>query len=503
MKKSLDFIYKEQKELSVFSGIGALLGWDQMTYMPQGGAMDRSEQSALLSRLFHDKVISDKFWKHICSLYEESVLENLNDKDKNVVKRLYKDVEKSRKIPSSFVEKMARSTTMAYQSWEEARKKQDYKIFAPKLDEIINLEKEYCDYIGQPGPKYNTLLDDYEEGITVDKLRTEFSFLKTEIVKILEKIKSTKTFENQTKPKLYFDSVTQKKLCNLLIDTMGLPRERFRLDVSTHPFTISMGYDDVRITTSFERKDPLFSFFSTVHEAGHALYELGMPKNEYKDTVISDSPSLGIHESQSRFWENMIARSRSFWNYFYPAFQKESPASFKNVDYEQWYRYVNMVEPSLIRVEADELTYCLHVILRFEMEADIMEDKIGVDELPSIWNEKMNDMLGVTPSNDVEGVLQDMHWSGGSIGYFPTYAIGSIYASQIFKKISEETPDINKEIEQADFTNISKWLNDKIHCYGRLYTADEIIKKTCGEGLNSSIFVDYLKDKYYELYDTS
>jgi carboxypeptidase Taq len=245
----------------------------------------------------------------------------------------------------------------------------------------------------------------------------------------------------------------------------------------------------------------LFSFFSTVHEAGHALYELNMPKAEYKNTVISDSPSLGLHESQSRFWENMIARSKNFWDYFYPIFKKTSSKQLSDINLEGWYRLVNQVRPSLIRVEADELTYCLHVILRFELEVLLIDDKVKVSELPVVWNEKMNEMLGVVPKSDKEGVLQDMHWSGGSFGYFPTYAIGTIYSSQLFKKLLEQHPGLNDEISKGDFSNILSWLQENIHRYGRLMTADEIIKKTCGDGLNSKVFVEYLKDKYYQLYD--
>jgi carboxypeptidase Taq len=225
-----------------------------------------------------------------------------------------------------------------------------------------------------------------------------------------------------------------------------------------------------------------------------------MPHEEYKDTVISDSPSLGLHESQSRFWENMIARSTPFWKHFYPLFEKNSPELFSNVSFDKWYQTVNQVKPSLIRVEADELTYCLHVILRFEIESDLMDEKITVAELPSIWNDKMEEMLGVRPSNDVEGVLQDMHWSGGSFGYFPTYAIGTIYAAQLFKKLTEDSPNVYNEIENGEFNNILGWLHDKVHKHGRLMTADEIIQNCCGEGLNSKVFVDYLKDKYFEIY---
>jgi carboxypeptidase Taq len=501
MKESLDFIYKEQRELSTFGGIAALLGWDQMTYMPQLGAIDRAEHSSLISKLSHEKVVSDKLWNHIQNLSKSENFEKLNSKDKAVVNRLKKDVEKSRMIPSSFVERMVKATTLAYPAWQEAREKSDFKIFLPHLEGIVDLEKEYCGFINLPGPRYNSLLDDYEEGMTVDKLKREFSYLKTQIIELLEKIKSSSLFQNQNEINLKFPIESQRLLCNIVTETLLLPKERSRLDVSTHPFTTSMGYNDVRITTNFERKNPLFSFFSTVHEAGHALYELGMPVDEFKYTVISDSPSLGLHESQSRFWENMICRSKHFWNYFYPIFKEKSLNQLNGLDFDAWYRYVNFVKPSFIRVEADELTYCLHVILRFELENSLMNEKVEVSELPEIWNDKMDELLGINPKNDKEGVLQDMHWSGGNFGYFPTYAIGSIYSSQLFKSLTDENQNVFSDIENGDFINIIGWLRKNVHKYGRKITADEIIKNACGQGLNAKVFVDYLKDKYYKLYD--
>jgi carboxypeptidase Taq len=337
--------------------------------------------------------------------------------------------------------------------------------------------------------------------MTVEKLKEEFSILEQNLVEILDKVKSSRIYENQEKPKIKLESEKQKKLCSIVFEKMNLSMDKARIDISTHPFTTSMGNGDVRITTNYEHENHLFSFFSTVHESGHALYELGMPRNHYKNTVISDSPSLGLHESQSRFWENMIARSYSFWSYFLPLFKEISSNCFSQFDLKKWFKIVNQVCPSLIRVEADELTYCLHVILRFEIEVGLIDDKIRISELPDVWNEKMDKLLGVTPKNDKEGVLQDMHWSGGSFGYFPTYAIGTIYASQLFKKLSEENIKVKTEIKKGNFKNILAWLVKNVHQYGRLMTADEIIKKTCGEGLNSKVFVNYLKDKYYKIYE--
>jgi len=501
MKDSLDFIYREQKELSTFSGIAALLGWDQMTYMPSMGAVERSEQCGLISRLAHDKFTSDTLYNHVKKLSKEENFETLKENHKAVVKRLEKDIEKSRKVPSEFVEKLSKTTTLAYPAWQKAKEKGDFSLFSHHLEKIVELKKEYCRYINLPGPRYNSLLDDYEEGMTVKKLKKEFEYLKPKLIELLERITSSEIYNKQHSLDKKFSVEKQREICNLVFEMLNLPKGRSRIDVSTHPFTTSMGYDDVRITTNFEHKNPLFSFFSTVHEAGHALYEFGYPKDDFKDTIISASPSLGLHESQSRFWENMITRNKHFWEYFYPIFEKTEPNQFIDMDVGSWYRHVNQVAPSFIRVQADELTYGLHVILRFELENDLIDDKINVSEAPKLWNEKMKEMLDITPPTDKEGVLQDMHWSGGSFGYFPTYAIGTIYASQLFKKITEENPNVINEIEKGEFRNILSWLREHVHKYGRLMTADEIIEKTCGEGLNSKIFVNYLKDKYYKLYD--
>ncbi len=499
MKESLDFIYKEQKELSHFGGIAALLGWDQMTYMPQKGSEERAEQLSLISRLAHERVTSDALYNHLKKL--DGLSSTLTKKDQLVVTKLRHDVKKARKLPSEFIEKMSRTTSIAYAVWQEAREKNTFSLFEPHLEKIVELEKQYCDYIKLPGHPYNSLLDDYEEGMTVDIVRKEFTILRLQLVELLNKITSSTVYQKQKPVKMSFDVAHQKEICTILLSRLNLPFDRARIDVSTHPFTTTMGDDDVRITTNYEREGLLSSFFSSVHEAGHALYELGLLKGEYKDTVISDAPSLGIHESQSRFWENMIARNKPFWTYFSLVFNKIAPDVCKAMSTESWYRSVNQVRPSFIRVEADELTYCLHVILRFELELDLFEEKITIAELPDCWNQKVTEFLGITPKTDREGILQDMHWSGGDFGYFPTYAIGTIYASQLFKQFVKEYPTIQEEISQGNFTSIESWLSEHVYQYGSLMTADDIIKKTCGEGLNSKVFVAYLKEKYYPLYE--
>jgi carboxypeptidase Taq len=501
MNNSLKFIYNQQKELSIYSGISALLGWDQMTYMPKLGVDKRSQQNSLISYIIHKKIISDEFWNHIKKLLKPNNFDNLEKKDQIVIERLYKDVEKSRKIPSRFIEELSKTTTIAYNAWEESRKKNDYRIFSPHLDKIIDLKKEYCDIINIPGHPYNSLLDDYEEGMTVDLLKKEFNFLENNLIEILKKIKESDKYNNQKNLDLRISSKKQLNICKLIISKIGLPIEKSRVDISTHPFTTSIGNDDVRITTNIKNKNPFFSIFSTIHEIGHALYELGVIKGDYKDTVISDVPSLGMHESQSRFWENMIGKSISFWKFFYPYLYKNVFKINYKINFDLLYDYVNQVKPSLIRVEADELTYCLHIILRFNLELDLISDKLNTRELPQLWNEKINKLLGVKPKNDKDGVLQDMHWSGGNFGYFPTYAIGSIYAAQIFEKLQNENPNLNDEIEVGNFSNIINWLKVNIYNKGRMNTSEEIIKNICGENLNSEKFIKYLKKKYFKIYD--
>lgn len=501
MKESLEFVYKTQKELSIFGGIGSLLDWDQKTYMPSQGAEERSDQISLISRLSHERLISDELWNHIRKLSKPDVVDKLQEKDKVVIKRLEKDVEKIRKIPPDFVEELSKTTSLAYIAWEEAREKNKFKNFAPHLEKIVKLQKRYCEYIGLPGHPYNSLLDDYEEGITVEQLKQAFTYLKSKVVGILNKIKNGKHYRKQQDLRVIFDADKQRDICYFLIKKMLMPSDKSRLDVSTHPFTTSIGNEDVRFTTNYGRNKPLFAFFSTLHEAGHALYELGLPKDEYKYTVISNSPSVGLHESQSRFWENMIGHSPFFWNFFYPVFQKTFSKQLKDIDLKTWYLYVNQVKPSFIRIESDELTYNLHIILRFEIELDLIDGAINVSDLPRVWNEKMSELLGIVPKTDKEGVLQDMHWSTGGIGYFPTYSIGTIYAAQLFHQLSMENPEVYAEIEQGKFTDILSWLRENVHRHGRKMTAEDIVKQSCGEGLNPKVFVDYLKEKYYNLYE--
>ncbi len=491
-EQDIELIKKYQKEIFLFSQAYALLHWDLETYMPKKGAECRAEQMALLESLSHEKLISDELWEALERLKEE----DLSEDDDIMVKRLYKDCEKARKIPKELIEELARATSLGTIAWRQAREEKDFKIFEPHLKKIIKLKRKEAECINLPGYLYNSLLDKYEEGMTVEELRLRFEGLKKGIIALLQKIKDSGRYKTQKVilKKKEFPEPYQMELVRDVAQKIGLGKDFSRIDFSEHPFTTSIGSGDVRFTTNI-REDPLFSFYSSMHEAGHALYEAGLPKEHFL-TVLYDAPSLGMHESQSRFWENMIGKGQAFWKYYFERFNRR----FGIDDFDKWYREVNIVEPSMIRIESDEVHYPLHIILRFEIELGLLEGTIQVEELPKIWNKKMREYFGIEPQNDKQGVLQDVHWSQGSIGYFPTYILGSIYAAQLYEALKKEYPNIEKDIEKGDFMRIQQWLKENIHKHGRKYLADEIIKNTCGEGLNPDAYLDYLRKKYSKIY---
>lgn len=490
----LEIIKRYQKEITLLTFSYCLLLWDLETYMPEDGADSRGEQMALLMKIGHDILTSEELFHALENLKDR----NLEGEDGIMVKRLYHDVMRERKLPSEFVRELGKTTSTAFTAWQKAREENNFKLFEPHLKKIVELKRKQAEYIGLPGHPYNSLLDEYEEGMTVEELKPKFAEIKSGIMELLRKIESSESYKNQKKVllKKEFSRQNQVDLALDVAKRMGLKKEFFRMDFSTHPFTIRNGDGDVRITTDIRKNNPFFSFGSTMHEAGHALYEADLP-DKYRFTVLKDVPSLGIHESQSRFWEIMVGHSKPFWNFYFPMFDERINLG----DSLQWYKEVNFVEPSLIRIESDEVHYPLHIILRFEIEMGLIDGTIKVEDLPSVWNEKMKDLIGIVPENDKEGVLQDVHWSQGNIGYFPTYTLGSIYAVQIYNAMKRELPDIENDMEMGNFDRIREWLKENIHKYGRTLLTKEIIKKACGEELNPKEYLDYLNKKYSEIYN--
>ncbi len=487
----LDFVKKHQKEIILLSSAGVLMGWDQQVYMPELGSDSRAKTSSLVSSLIHEKIADDDFFKALKRLKKE----DLKKEDKIMVERVCKDVEKTRKLPKEFVEELSEIESLGFSAWQKAKKKNDFKIFQPYLEKLVELNKKKANYYGYKGHIYNALLDDYEEGMSVEELKPKFKKLKKELIELLNKIESSQKYKEIEKQKIKILNENQMELVKDVSERIGLENKNTRIDFSEHPFTTKIGFNDVRITTNI-RDDVFFSFTSTVHEAGHALYELQMPE-KHKYDFLGEAPSLGLHESQSRLWENMVGKSKNFWIYYSKKFDKIFGEK-KGKDF--WYESINCVFPGKIRVESDEVHYCLHIILRFELELGLMEGSIKVDELPKIWNEKMKEFFGVKVENDAEGVLQDVHWSEGIFGYFPTYALGTIYATQIYDVMKGEIKDLEKKISRGDFGDIRDWLEKNIHKYGRKYLSENLIKKVTGRGLDIENYVRYLNEKYGEIY---
>lgn len=492
MRPELKEIYRIQKEIKLLGGINALLGWDQNTYMPKDGCYkDRAEQVSTISRIAHKKFTSASFQK----LVNDALRTKLRKKDRLVLERLKRDLDKAKKLPPEFVEEEARTTALAYSVWLEAKKDNNFKLFKPHLQKIVELKRQECKLKNMPGHPYNSLLDDFEEDMTAQKLKPTFAYLRTELVKLLKEIKASKKYRKKVpEPECPLDQL--QLLCNFIRKRMGVEDDRSRLDATEHPFTTTICPDDVRITTNYKR-GTIDAISSTMHEAGHALYNLGLPK-KYRYTALWGGTSLGIHESQSRFWENAIGTNPIFWKFMYPVLKKHAT---KIVSEDDLVFAMNKVQPSFIRVAADEVTYNLHVILRFELELDLIEGKIEVRQLPKLWKKKMKELLGVVPKTDSEGVLQDVHWCHGLFGYFPTYSLGNIYAAQLYYAMLDDKPEIMEDLRTGKYDRILKWMRKNVHKYGRTLSAEEIVKKATGEGLNPKILIKYLREKYSKIYD--
>ena len=416
---------------------------------------------------------------------------------KREIEILEEEVEKIKVIPSEEYKMYSELTAKAQGIWELARENNDFESFAPILEQIFNFNRKFIEYRGIKDDVYSEILNDYEKGMNVKKLDNFFEELKNEIVPLLKEInKNKRNFEK----KIMFEvsECDQKKFSKEILEYIGFDLEKGILSESAHPFTLTVNKDDVRLTTRYLKNLPFSSVFSTIHEGGHGIYEQGVAE-ELKETILSDGASMGIHESQSRFYENIIGRSKEFW------FGILEKSKFKynelsKLSLEEIYKGINEVSPSLIRVEADELTYSLHIMVRYEIEKGILSGEYLIKDLPKIWNEKMNEYLGVIPSTDSEGVLQDVHWSCGLIGYFPSYALGNVYSLQILNAMKK---DINIEgaLERGELKKIKEWLGEKIHRYGKLKTPKEIMISVTGEELNPEYYIEYLKEKYKNIYN--
>jgi carboxypeptidase Taq len=489
-------------EIQRLSHIAALLSWDQETYMPEGAIEERAEQKALLEGMIHERVTSPEMAEIFSNpdfSDSKTALPGLTGTDQAFLREAYRRYRLQSKLSTVLVRRIAKETSLALAKWAEAREKADFTIFSGNLETILMLVREKADALGYEEHIYDPLLDEFEPWMKTKELRELFQNMQKGLTALLSRITASGTKVESGFLKREYPVDKQRQLSLSVLKSMGYDFKYGRLDLSAHPFTITLGSTDVRLTTRYDRNFFPKGLFGTIHEGGHGLYELGISP-ELHGSLLADGTSMGIHESQSRLWENFIGRSRPFWRWFYPQVKELFPAALADIDLDTFYRGINVVEPSFIRVEADEVTYNLHIILRFNLERALVSGDLRVKDLPEAWNQESRELLGITPPDVSLGVLQDIHWSMGGIGYFPTYALGNLYAAQFFKTLKKELPRVAAEVEQGNFIAILTWLREKIHSPGKVYTAGELCTRVTGEALNPDYYLQYLEEKYSAIY---
>ena len=474
----------------------AVLRWDQLTYMPDGGVAGRAEQLATLDRLSHEMIASGE----TARLLEAAGEQEPGSDAAAIVRLARREHDRAAKLPSRLVEELSRATTLAEPAWKQARDGSGFGVLAPHLEKILDLQREAAEHLGYEDHPYDAMLDRYEPGARKVRLEEMFGELKRGTAEMAREI-STRAEEDREAP-LHgpFDENKQEEFGKVMASAFGYDWGRGRQDRAAHPFCINFGGPgDVRMTTRFDLDWLSPALFATMHETGHALYEQGIDP-AYSRTPIAGGVSLGVHESQSRLWENVVGRSRPFWKYFYPRLQEIFPEALGSTDFEAFYRAINASRPSEIRVEADELTYNLHVALRFELEVALIEGSLSVSDLPDAWNAKMEEHLSITPKDNAHGVLQDVHWAVGLFGYFPTYTLGNVLAVQLFDAALKASPEISDQIERGEFGALLGWLRENVHRPGKKYEPDDLIERATGRPPEAGPYLRYLRGKFGELY---
>ena len=499
-KRAVDPLRDRMGEVLDVRAAISLLEWDQEVCMPPKGAPARGRQLATLSALAHRLFTSEEMGALIAEVHGERAA--LEPDEVCLVNETQYDYEHAVRLPASFVEEFAQERSKAYEAWVKARAESDFALFEPNLERIVALLRRKADYLGYEESPYDALAEEFERGTTTAALRGIFGELALKQSKLVQRIQESPAQPDTAWLEQEWDAQAQWDMTMPILRAMGYDFEAGRQDKSVHPFTTNFDRDDVRITTRVDVKDLFSCLTGSMHEGGHALYEQGF-REEDRRTVLAEAPSLGIHESQSRLWENMIGRSRPFWEHYVGALCARYPGQLHGVDAEQAYRAINRVRPSLIRVEADECTYNLHIILRFELEVALIEGTLAVADIPEAWNAKVKEYLGLDVPDDARGCLQDIHWSHGCMGYFPTYALGNLYAAQLMTRIEEALPDLWEHVANGDFAPLLAWLREHVHRVGRRKTAREIVHDATGREPSADSFLRYLERKYGELYALS
>ncbi len=497
-EKAYEWLKNHSIETAYLLSTAEVLAWDQRTYMPKKGKAHRAEQMVLLTKLLHERSTDKRIGDNL-SMVEggELVADPLCTAAVNV-REWQRDYDKSTRIPRKLAVNLARATSMGEMIWERARAENDWNALAPSIADIVDLMVEKADAIGYAQEPYDALIDEFEPGETASSLERVFGGLKPALVSLLDNVRETEITPDTSVLNRLFPVDSQARFCRHIVSMVGYDLDAGRIDVSAHPFSIGIGPGDARITTRYREKFFNASVFGSLHEAGHGMYEQGLP-DEHWGTPRGKYASLGIHESQSRLWENMVGRSRGFWRHAYDRALLEFP-SLNDVPIDKFHAAINAVKPSLIRVEADEITYNLHIMVRFELELGLLRREIAAADLPDAWNEKMKSYLGVDVPDVGSGVMQDVHWPSGLIGYFPTYTLGNLFAAQMFHKAQDELGDLEERFAAGDFASLRKWLREKVHEPGATYSPRDMISRITGSALDPTFFIEYAKDKYGELY---
>ncbi|MFT3936502.1 MAG: carboxypeptidase M32 [Chitinophagaceae bacterium] len=473
----------------------AVLQWDQETYMPPKGAGFRAQQVATLSEMSHELFTRPSFKKLLQDLAGSN---GLNEAEQKNVALSWYDFSQQEKLSGEFVRKLSEATSKGFQAWVSAKKAADFSLFEKELTELIELKKQEADLLGYENHPYNALLNQYERGASVAMLDDVFSRLQSPLKTLLDRIGARPQVQDDFLNR-HYPKDQQWQFGMSLMKQLGFDFSAGRQDIAEHPFTTNFSSQDVRLTTRIDENDFSNMTWSCIHECGHGLYEQGLPAAAY-GLPLGEFTSLGIHESQSRLWENNVGRSLDCWQYFYPQAQKDFPDALKDVSLQQFYKGINKVQASFIRTEADELTYHFHVQVRYNLEKKLLEGQLKAKEIPAYWNEQYQRLLAVSVPNDRVGCLQDVHWSHGSFGYFPTYSLGSFYAAQFFAAAKKNVPGLEDAIRNGQFSSLLDWLRASIHIHGRKYMSQELCERVTGEPLNIDYFISYATEKYKNIY---
>jgi carboxypeptidase Taq len=498
-EQAYEELIRRTREAGILGSCAGLLSWDESTYMPRQGSAHRGAQMGLLARLCHEMVTAPIIGELLGEVESSALVKDSPGDAAANVREIRRSYDRAIKVPGELVEELARVSTTAQAVWRDARKTSDFALFRPHLEKIVELLQKKADAIGYRATRYDALLDEYEPGATAADTTAVFARLRGDLVPLIQAIAAGGRTPRRDVLQRDYPVDRQRLFSESAAAAVGFDFESGRLDETTHPFCAGIGPGDCRLATRYNAHHFNEAFFGTLHETGHGLYEQGLAP-EHVGTPLGSFCSLGIHESQSRLWENQVGRSRPFWEHFFPRARQMFPAALRDVALDDWLWAINDVQPSFIRVEADEATYNLHIILRFELEQALIAGDLAVADVPGAWNDKFEKMLGLKVASDAQGCLQDVHWSFGGLGYFPTYTLGNLYAAQFMEAARRDLPGLDDDFRRGEFARLKTWLNEKVHRPGMRWRAEELCRRVTGRPLDPAPLVCYLRGKYGPLY---